>query len=265
MTQTITSSEPPSEAANTRFRPTDILMNLIIALLAPMFLGISAGDVNLARMAAIETVNAYRVQNHADLIAVAQIVAFGLAALGSLSMSMADDISLSMALRLRANANGLNRSAEQNRRALQRSHHDDPAPHRMAPEPHRMAAEPEPEPADTFAGHDDLDEAEVFLSVAAVKELAAEAEARLWGGEQTVHRAHVAAPAAIAAAANAPALAEQRNQAMWAIAMAKEAAVITASIPSLPPAERNIELMRVSALCTVANELLTASGSRPLE
>jgi hypothetical protein len=47
-------------------------------------------------MAAIGTVNAYRARNHADLIAIAQIIAFGPAALGSLSLSMADDISLSM-------------------------------------------------------------------------------------------------------------------------------------------------------------------------
>ena len=59
-----------------------------------MFLGISGGDVRLARIAAIQTVTAYRAANDADLIAVAQIIAFGLAALGSLSLSMADDISL---------------------------------------------------------------------------------------------------------------------------------------------------------------------------
>jgi hypothetical protein len=97
---------------------SSILMSLIIALLSPMFLGVSAGDVSLARLAATETVNAYRARNHADLIAIAQIIAFGLAALGSLSLAMADDISLPMTLRLRGNANACNRSAEQNRRAL---------------------------------------------------------------------------------------------------------------------------------------------------
>ena len=96
MTDTITHPEPASPLC-----PADILMTLIAALLAPMFLAVSAGDIGLARAAAIETVNAYRARNHADLIAVAQIVAFGLAALGSLSLSLADDLSLSMALRLR--------------------------------------------------------------------------------------------------------------------------------------------------------------------
>jgi hypothetical protein len=106
----------PTEAST--IHPSDGLMALIIALLAPMFLGVTAGDPNLARLAALETVTAYQARNHADLLAIAQIIAYGLAALGSLSLSMDDNISVSMALRLRGNANALNRSAEQNRRTL---------------------------------------------------------------------------------------------------------------------------------------------------
>jgi hypothetical protein len=120
MTETTTNDpqSKPGPDAGTPFHPADILLNLIVTLLAPMFLCASEGDIRFARMAAIETINGYRAQNHAGLIAVAQIVAFGLAALGSLSLSMADDLSVSMTLRLRGNANALNRSAEQNRRAL---------------------------------------------------------------------------------------------------------------------------------------------------
>jgi hypothetical protein len=123
MTETRT-TQPPHEAAPAADRPVhpaNILLNLIAILLAPMFLGASGGDIAFARTAAIETVNAYRTRNQADLIAVAQIIAFGLAALGSLSLSMVDDISLSMTLRLRNNANALSRSAEQNRRAIRES------------------------------------------------------------------------------------------------------------------------------------------------
>ncbi len=109
-------------------RPTERLLNVIISLLAPMFLTSSSGDIAYARMAAIETISAYRASNLASLIAVAQIVAFGLAALGSLSLSLADDVSIPMALRLRGNANALNRSAEQNRRAYRESQALDPAP-----------------------------------------------------------------------------------------------------------------------------------------
>ncbi len=59
--------------------PPDLLLRLVITLLAPMFLGVSDGNVHFARMAAIETVRDYRARNNADLIAVAQIIAFGLA------------------------------------------------------------------------------------------------------------------------------------------------------------------------------------------
>ncbi|MEA2732013.1 MAG: hypothetical protein QOF70_6488, partial [Acetobacteraceae bacterium] len=84
MSETTTPTEPLEPSIEAPLNPSDFLMQLIVALLAPMFLGIAAGDINLARMAAIETVSAYRTRNHADLIAVAQIIAYGLAALGSL-------------------------------------------------------------------------------------------------------------------------------------------------------------------------------------
>jgi hypothetical protein len=121
MTQTTTTDTEAAPDAGTGrdipIHPTDILIALIVACLAPMFLGASGGDVGFARMAAMETLNAYRARNQADLLAVAQIVGFGLAVLGSLSLSMAEDISLTMTLRLRGNANALHRSAEQLRRA----------------------------------------------------------------------------------------------------------------------------------------------------
>jgi hypothetical protein len=97
--------------------PSDILLTLIGILLAPVFLAVTNGDLTLARLAALHSINDYRARNQADLIAVAQIVGFGLAALGSLSLSLADDISLSMTLRLRGNAVACNRAAEQNRKA----------------------------------------------------------------------------------------------------------------------------------------------------
>ena len=125
MTQTTTPTQKP------RPNPSDILMNLIVTLLTPMFLGVTA-DIALARMAATETINAYRAQNLADLIAIAQIIAYGLAALGSLSLSMADDLSLSMTLRLRNNANACSRSAEQSRRARGECFGDKPMPYPSA-------------------------------------------------------------------------------------------------------------------------------------
>ncbi len=260
MTQTTTLPNPPLDAPtdpDIPLHPSDILMSLIVAFLAPMFLSASAGDLGFARMAAIETVNAYRLRNQADLMAVAQIIAFGLAALGSLSLSMADELSLSMTLRLRGNANALNRSAEQNRRVLRETHANHPMPH--------PAALPvEPEAPIMFADDGQTDAPEALLSAAAAQRLAAEAEARLHGGEQTAAQAAAPLPAQVRTPTSTPiATAETRNREMWAIAMVQEAAEVTASLPGLPPAERPAASIRAAALSSAANELLTRRHTAP--
>jgi hypothetical protein len=89
-----------------------------------MFLMATDGDISFARMAAFETLNAYRAKTQVDMIAIAQIVGCGLAALVSISRSMEDDISVSMTLRLRGNAVALNRTVEHARRALEKSRRD---------------------------------------------------------------------------------------------------------------------------------------------
>jgi hypothetical protein len=231
--------------------PSDILMSLIVALLAPMFLCVSAGDIGMARMAAIETVNAYRARSYADLVAVAQIIAFGLAALGSLSLSMDDDISLSMTLRLRGNANALNRSAEQNRRALRESRHDGATTTQTPAVP--TPAMPIPSIMD-----EDRNEFESFLTPEAEQQLASEAQARLQDPRDTVHQASIPLLRPNAA----PTDAEKRNQAMWAIAMVKESGEIAASIPNLPPSERRAATIRAAALSGCANELLYGPPKR---
>jgi hypothetical protein len=230
----MTNIEAATEGKRT-LDPSRILMNLIVALLAPMFLGVSAGDVGFARMAAIETVNAYRARNHSDLIAIAQIIAFGLAALGSLSLSMADDISLSMTLRLRGNANACNRSAEQNRRVLTEGHRDDPMQH------------PASTPVDiTEDDHVPPDSGGICLSPAAARLLAAEAQGRLREPE----------PKAGQPSSKAEKTPERRHQEMWAIVMVNEAAEITANIPNLPPDERQAATLQASTLSSTAHDLL---------
>ncbi len=264
MTQTTSPTEPtsvPAPGPVIPSHPSDILMTLIVAFLAPMFLSASAGDIGFARMAAIETVNAYRLRNQADLVAVAQIIAFGLAALGSLSLSMADDISLSMTLRLRGNANALNRSAEQNRRVLREAQGHDPIAH-----PAATATEPVTRPDDDQAA------AALRRDVAAAQQLAAQAEARLRAPQcAAADQPSALSPAPIASSTAAPPAtpnatpldSEQRHQAMWAIAMVQEAGEISANILNLPPAERRIASIRAAALSSAANELLTASNAPP--
>ena len=135
-----------------KLTPTDVLINLISSFLTPMFLMASNGDLRLAEMAALQTIDAYRVQHKADIMTVAQIVAFGLATLGSLGLSMNDDLSLSMILRLRGNANACNRSAGQLRRALRESHEGPPArefPSHDAAQPPPAPTQPQPRPSMT--------------------------------------------------------------------------------------------------------------------
>jgi hypothetical protein len=242
MTETTTiQTEPETTGPAIPVHPTDILMSLIIALLAPMFFAVSGGNINYARMAAIETVNAYRIRNNADLLLVAQIVAFGFAALGSLSLAMADNLSLSMTLRLRTNANACHRSAELSRRALNANA---PGTATAATTPFEPSAEPD----------EDHNEAAVIAGVAAAQKLVAEAQARM----QT-EAAPIARPASPAQTVAAPMTAEQRWQSMWASAAVDVAAEFTADLPNLPPGERKAATMRAAALSSSANQLLSGA------
>jgi hypothetical protein len=218
----------------------DGLMHLIITFLAPMFLGVSGGDIKFARTAAMQTVRSYQARNQADLIAIAQIVAYGLAALGSLSLSMGDDISVSMALRLRGNANALNRSAEHNRRALREGRHD--------------AGLPRMDGAKVTAAADQIDhvsEADALAGLAETQRLAAEQQSR----PQNTPLA-----AATTNTPFGPAMTTERDiQAMWANAMTDVAAEFTADLQTLPPQERKLATMRIRALSTTAHTLLSST------
>ncbi|MEA2730240.1 MAG: hypothetical protein QOF70_4715 [Acetobacteraceae bacterium] len=296
MTETTTTpAEPPREApgSDIPIHPGDFLMGLIVALLAPMFLGVTAGDINLARMAAFETVSDYRTQSHADLVAIAQIIAFGLAALGSLSLSMADDISVSMALRLRGNANALNRSAEQNRRAIGGGHST----------PHR--------PGNEFEHDQDQYEAEVLANLAATRKLITNAQTHDAQTHPVISAATLttiaiqplaaptpaptpiatppiaaptpiatppivaptpiatppiakptpAAPTALASTPTVPKPSDREIQAMWAAAMADVADEFTASLIHLPPVERKMASRRIAALSSCANDLMLGTAA----
>src|SRR4051812_48261745 len=107
----------PTPTASPPDPPTEPMMTIVIAFLTPMFLWV--GDIALARAAAVETLNAYRIASHRSLFTAAKIIAFDLATLCSLSQSMAEDIAIPLALRLRNNANSMDRAAERNRQALE--------------------------------------------------------------------------------------------------------------------------------------------------
>jgi hypothetical protein len=100
-------------------RPDQLLLDLVLALLTPMFLEVAGGNVILAHQAAVESLKAYRAETNSDLVAVAKIIAFGLATLAALSRALADDLSDSLFIRLHASANSADRAEHRNRRLLE--------------------------------------------------------------------------------------------------------------------------------------------------
>ncbi len=90
--------------------PSDLLIDLVAALLTPMFLGTTRGDPRLARLAALETVHAYQVTNQADLLNVLQIIALGLASAQAACLSLTPDLPIAQVMRLFGHADRLNRS-----------------------------------------------------------------------------------------------------------------------------------------------------------
>jgi hypothetical protein len=99
--------------------PSDVLIDLVADLLAPMFLCAAGGDYRYARLAAMETVWSYKATTQADLLQVIQIVAYGLAAVRTLCVSMTEEVSVPELLRLNLSADRLSRAESRARRARQ--------------------------------------------------------------------------------------------------------------------------------------------------
>jgi len=210
--------------------PTDILINVIVTFLTPMFLGPANTNIGLAQMAAMETVNSFRIRNQAELIVVAQIIAFAMTTLGSLSLSMADDLALPMILRLRTNATALSRAEHRQRRILA----EPPPEHRAEP----LQTQPRPEPAET--------EQTVVPSQAEKAQSPTPQASPL--------------PQAAASAVRQAAPADAARLAGWADAFGQIAQDLPVPPPNLPPAQHKPMGMRAAALPGVATGLLTRSG-----
>jgi len=228
--------------------PANNLANLILMLLTPMFLWSTEGDIRLAYAAAAQTVNEYRIANRLSLFTVARIIAFDIATLSSLSQSMYEDVSTLLALRLRGNANSLDRSGERSRRRL----------------------EQESRPG---AGQS---QESVEAAVAEAQRMVSEAKARVHAATSaaetqphadpapTPEPAAMAAPASVPPSAATARTAEERLQAAWADAMAAVAGEFTAGLEDLPPEERWKEMARIKALTTAAGTLSSGAAPPPL-
>jgi hypothetical protein len=228
--------------------PFTNLANLVVMLLAPMFLWSTNGDIHLAYTAAAQTVNEYRITNRLSLFTVAKIIAFDIATLSSLSQSMYEDVSTLLALRLRGNANSLDRSGERNRRLLEQASR--PGAPGRAEEPVEAA----------------IAKAEQMVREAKARVQAVAPAAETQQGANPAPVAEPAAPAPVPPLSAAPAArtAEEKHRAAWADAMTFVAEEFTAGLKDLPPGERWKEMQRIRALTTTAGELVGGTAPPPV-
>jgi hypothetical protein len=108
--------------------PPNLLMAFILSLLTPFLMTGGITDIDLARRATAETIAAYKVAGQDQLVTIAQIIAFALTSLDNLRLSLPQDLSLPMKLKLRGNAGALNRASQQATTALENQRRETPAP-----------------------------------------------------------------------------------------------------------------------------------------
>ena len=96
-----------------------IVREQVYLSLVPFFLEAAEGNVANARAAVEELINAFNPANAEDVLLVAQIVTYGMAGLESLRRSAEKpDLPVSMQLRLRGNANAMQRASQTCHKAL---------------------------------------------------------------------------------------------------------------------------------------------------
>jgi hypothetical protein len=99
---------------------TAALFEKILAFLTPLFLVAATSDPDEARQAAGAILGSYRARTDRELRFAALSIAFGFGALDALSRSADPALLLNQVLRLRGNANALNRAAQQNETRLEK-------------------------------------------------------------------------------------------------------------------------------------------------
>jgi len=257
-------------------RAFELVLDVIVNLMMPLFMGGTTcnSDPNLARIAAIEMLDCFRPRDSWEVLTGAQISGFGLAALGSIGLSMQPDLPLPMSLRLRSSANSLHRSGNQARKALDA--------YRVAyPDAGVEETTPQMEAALADAVHQ-------------ARHLSAEAEASLRAPvppppqptEPAPDRAHAepataaqtdmpsryaAAPGATTAVGDvvtsiqpartavhheAMSDAQRRKHAIWALGVAQTAQDMAAAMADLPPSPHVEQQMKIAALSTSAQHLV---------
>jgi hypothetical protein len=265
----------------TRPSTTDILMHMVVTFLTPMFLATSGGNLDQARTAAIQTVSACLTRNPMDLLLVGQMIALGLATLSSVSLSMAENIPITLAIRLRGNAVSLHRASEKCRRALpEPAHQEAPLSDIDLAEEQRIIAEvaetrkrvdayrasfaqPQTAPTHSTPTTPEFDPSflpdapESFDAMqAAMARLVTDAERRTGEVEATTIPTPPAAP-------HGATHGEKLAYASWLIAMPGVPFPGFDYSVDLPPAEPRAGSMRAAALSTTANHLINGTAPPP--
>jgi hypothetical protein len=105
---------------------TATVFEKILAFLTPLFLVAATSDPGAAREAADAILGSYGARTDRELRFAALSIAFGFGALDALSRSANPALVLNQVIRLRANANALNRAAQQNESRLEKLHKQPP-------------------------------------------------------------------------------------------------------------------------------------------
>jgi hypothetical protein len=99
---------------------TAAIFDKILAFLAPLFLVAATGDIGAAQEAASAMLASYNPRTNREMRFAALSIAFAFGALETLSKAADPELALNQVLRLRGNANALNRSAQQNEARLEK-------------------------------------------------------------------------------------------------------------------------------------------------
>jgi hypothetical protein len=114
---------------------TTAFLDRLTLFLAPLFM-MAGQDIETARIAARETLTSYGATTNRELRLAALNIAFTISALDAMSKAADPDLPVNQAIRLRGNANALNRAADQTDKRFEAL--------RKQPEP---ASEPDAAPA----------------------------------------------------------------------------------------------------------------------
>jgi hypothetical protein len=229
--------------------PPSLLMEFILACLAPLLVVGSITDLTLARQAAAEAIATYKARAEDELLTIAQAAGFAIAALDNLRLSAAKDLSVSLKLKLRGNAAALNRVSQANKAALKLLRRENPEP----------------------AVNDEKRKEEALQALAEAEAAVAQAQANLPQANlpqaklPQANHPQANHPQANPHQANHPTRrADARHAIAWAAAMKDVATECSQNLPRLPPAERRAEIIRINLLSRAAREISQASRKATL-